>query len=137
MIDPMDEMAEKIAKMNISTYEIAFRGDTSDDGKAMYPLKVYCQLCGRCRFTPEEVKAFSDPNLTFETFMTHHEGHRFSHKGCCQSEECENLLRAMSGGAMQAYDLRWAFSFDEVRAYYYKVDKKNRDAPRPESRPKV
>lgn len=67
-------------------------------GNKFYPLYTHCQICGKQRFTNEEIKELSDPALTKEIFMEKYKQFSYEQKSICHNRRCEERLYLIGGG---------------------------------------
>ncbi len=97
-----EAIAEEILRKNISQETFNFNGNE------LYKLTRFCQICGQCRFTEEDVEFLSDPGMCFFLFSRNFPESQYEIKGCCRQEECQHKLFVLTGG-FDAYRLDRAF----------------------------
>jgi hypothetical protein len=105
-----EQLAVEITEMNIPVDSFLFKADE------LYELKVYCQICGQCRFLPEDVKVLSDPDLNLDAFTAKYPDQQWEIKGCCHNKVCQDKLFLFTCG-FDSYHLIRAFPFQEQWQY--------------------
>ena len=105
-----EQLAVEITEMNIPKDSFQFHGDD------LCELKVYCQICGSRRFSPEDIKVLSDPDLSLEAFTAQYPDLQWEVKGCCHNKVCQNKLFLLTGG-FDSYHLIRSFPFQQQWQY--------------------
>src|SRR5680860_900163 len=82
----------------IPSESFAFRDLKFEDGKLFYELYTYCQVCGICRFTSEEVVELSSKDLTREIFCNKYPHLKYTSKWFCSKRDCELEFYQKNGG---------------------------------------
>jgi hypothetical protein len=77
---------------------LKFKSEGEYKGCPLYPLTVYCQVCGDRRFTDEQIGELSSTDLTLDAFSAKYPHLEYANKSICQKRECENGLHAITGG---------------------------------------
>lgn len=102
----VDQLLKNIESKQIPDTKFAFRGlvysnkcsEKNYIGKPIYPLSVFCQICGDRRFTDDEVLELTSDLLEENTFVTKYSNRKYEHTLVCHKAECENLVYVLRGG---------------------------------------
>lgn len=116
-------LLDDIQKKNIPDTQFSFRNmsykNSSDQTKEkpLYPIFQYCQICGCQRYSMEQIKLFSDPNLTAEQYFVTHKQPGYLSGVICDKQTCATNLYVITGG-YNNYSMCFAFDdFNEARKW--------------------
>ena len=113
-----ETIGKEIEKKQISQVSFNFRNLTFE-GKPLYKICQYCQICGKQRFTEQEVRELSDSYLSFDTFMEKYRKYRYCTGAICEAEDCNTKLYVLIGG-FNCHMLHTSFDHKDIDAWLKK-----------------
>ena len=84
-----------------------FKGIKCDD-KELYKFNKHCIMCGKQRFTVDDIDILTDPDLTYEQFKEKFPDMDFSNGLVCEALDCRDKLLQYKGRNTD-YHLRLCF----------------------------